>query len=203
MSKEILEQLFDSPIKVKLLKLFFRNPEESFRLKEIVKRVKGDARVCRRQIKKLENINLLSSRAKKGVKSYFVNPDFDFYKELKTLVLKSSPASRKKMLSRLRGLGMIKLALISGIFLNLENSRVDLLIVGDRIEKKKITNFLRDDYLFKVRIANPDHLRKIGLDFILGGFFVLILGWSSTQKLFILIGIIAALLPDFLELKMA
>lgn len=55
------------------------------------------------------------------------------------------------------------------------------------------------DYLFKVRIANPDHLRKIGLDFILGGFFVLILGWSSTQKLFILIGIIAALLPDFLE----
>lgn len=144
MSKEILEQLFDSPIKVKLLKLFFRNPEESFRLKEIVKRVKGDARVCRRQIKKLENINLLSSRAKKGVKSYFVNPDFDFYKELKTLVLKSSPASRKKMLSRLRGLGMIKLALISGIFLNLENSRVDLLIVGDRIEKKKITNFLRD-----------------------------------------------------------
>ena len=144
MSKEILEQLFDSPIKVKLLKLFFRNPEESFRLKGIIKRVKSDVRACRRQIKKLENINLLSSRVKGGVKFYFIDPDFDFYKELKTLVLKSSPASRDKMLSRLRGLGIIKLAVISGIFLNLENSRIDLLIVGDRIKKKKLTNFLRD-----------------------------------------------------------
>lgn len=144
MSKEILEQLFDSPVKVKLLKLFLRNPEESFRLKEIIKRVKGDASVCRRQIKKLENINLLSSRVKGGVKFYFINPDFNFYKELKTLVLKSSPASKEKMLSRLKSLGIIKLAIISGIFLNSENSRVDLLIVGDRIKKRKLTNFLRD-----------------------------------------------------------
>jgi hypothetical protein len=144
MSKEILEQLFDSPIKVKLLKLFLRNPEESFRLKVIVRRVKGDVRTCRRQIKKLENINLLINRVKGGVKFYSINPDFDFYKELKTLVLKSSPASREKMLSRLRGLGTIKLAVISGIFLNVENSRIDLLIVGDRIKKKKLTNFLRD-----------------------------------------------------------
>ncbi len=144
MSKEILEQLFDSPIKVKLLKLFLRNPEESFRLKGIVKRVKSDVRACRRQIKKLENIDLLSSRVKGNIKFYFINPDFDFYKELKTLVLKSSPASREKMLSRLKGLGIIKLAVISGIFLNLENSRIDLLIVGDRMKKKKLTNFLRD-----------------------------------------------------------
>ena len=144
MSKEILEQLFDSPVKVKLLKLFLRNPEESFRLKEIIKRVKGDASVCRRQIKKLENINLLSSRVKGGVKFYFINPDFVFYKELKTLVLKSSPASKERILSRLKSLGIIKLAIISGIFLNSENSRVDLLIVGDRIKKRKLTNFLRD-----------------------------------------------------------
>jgi len=76
MSKEILEQLFDSPVKVKLLKLFLRNPEDSFRLKEMVRRVKGDARVCRRQIKKLENINLISSRVKDRHKVYFTNSDF-------------------------------------------------------------------------------------------------------------------------------
>jgi len=144
MSKEILEQLFDSPVKVKLLKLFLRNPEESFRLKEIIKRVKSDARACRRQIKKLENINLLSGRVKGGVKFYFINPDFDFYKELKTLVLKSSPASKERILSRLKSLGIIKLAVIAGIFLNSENSRIDLLVVGDRIKKRKFTNFLRD-----------------------------------------------------------
>ena len=55
------------------------------------------------------------------------------------------------------------------------------------------------DYLSRVKIANPDHLKKIGLDFILGGFFVLILTWSSPQKLLILIAVAATLLPDCLE----
>ena len=144
MNKEILEQLFDSPVKVKLLKLFLRNPEESFKFKEIVRRIKSDAYACRRQMKKLENINLLSSRVKDKRKVYFVNSDFDFYNELRTLVLKSNPASQEKILSRLKALGRIKLAILAGIFLNAENSRVDLLVVGDNIKKRKLSNFLRN-----------------------------------------------------------
>lgn len=144
MAKEILEQLFDSPVKVRLLKLLLRNPEQSFRLKEIVKRIKSDAYTCRRQLKKLEDINLINTQVKDKKKLYFVNPDFDFYRELRTLVLKSSPASKEKILKRLRTLGRIKLAVISGIFVDTENSRVDLLIVGDGIKKRKLPNFLKD-----------------------------------------------------------
>jgi hypothetical protein len=144
MAKEILEQLFDSPVKVRLLKLFLRNPEQFFRLKEIVRRIRSDADVCRRQLKRLENINLINSRVKDKNKVYFVNPDFDFYKELKTLVLKSSPTSKEKLLKRLKALGRIKLAILSGIFLDSENSRVDLLVVGDRIKKRNLSNFLSD-----------------------------------------------------------
>lgn len=55
------------------------------------------------------------------------------------------------------------------------------------------------DYLRKVKISNPDHLKKVGLDFILGGLLVLFLTWSSPQKLFILVALMAALLPDCLE----
>jgi len=55
------------------------------------------------------------------------------------------------------------------------------------------------DYLNEVKISNPDHLKKIGLDFILGGLLVLFLTWSSPQKFFILVALIAALLPDCLE----
>lgn len=55
------------------------------------------------------------------------------------------------------------------------------------------------DYLERVKISNPDHLKKIGLDFILGGLLVLFLTWSSPQKLFILVALGAALLPDCLE----
>ncbi len=144
MAKEILEQLFDSPAKVKLLKLFLRNPDQAFMLKEIAKRVKSNSSSCRGQIKRLENISLVNSKVRDRKKVYFVNPDFDFYDELRTLVLKSSPTSKKKILGRLRALGRVKLVILSGIFINLENSRVDLLVVGDTIRKKKLSNFLRD-----------------------------------------------------------
>lgn len=144
MAKEILEQLFDSPVKVRLLKLFLRNPEKSFKFKEIVKRAKTDASISRKQIKKLESIKLLTSRLKNKKKLYSINPDFDFYNELKTLVLKSSPASKKKILKRLRILGRINLAVLSGIFVNADNPRVDLMIVGDNVKKNKLSAFMRD-----------------------------------------------------------
>lgn len=144
MSKEILEQLFDSPIKVKLLKFFFRNEGKSFNLKQIAKLIKSDFSSCRRQLKKLEIIKLVGNKIKAGRKLYSVNPGFDFYQELKSLILKSSPASKKRMLRRLRGLGRINLALIAGVFVNAEQKRVDLLLVGDNLKTAKMTNFLRD-----------------------------------------------------------
>jgi len=144
MAKEILEQLFDSPVKVKLLKLFLRNPEESFGLRETVKKTRADKISCRRLISKLEEIKFIKSKFKSGKKIYSLNSGFVFYNELKTLVLKSSPTSKNKILSRLKNVGRIKLALLSGIFLELENSRADLLIVGDGIKNKKLAGFLKD-----------------------------------------------------------
>ena len=144
MAKEILEQLFDSPVKVKLLKLFLRNPEESFGLRETVKKTRADKISCRRQISKLEEIKFIKSKFKSGRKIYSLNSGFVFYNELKTLVLKSSPTSKNKILGRLKNVGRIKLALLSGIFLELENSRADLLIVGDGIKNKKLAGFLKD-----------------------------------------------------------
>ena len=144
MSKEILEQLFDSLVKVRLLKLFLRNPDNAFGLPEVAKRIKSTLPACRSQINKLESINLIKSKIKNKKKSYSINQDFDFYNELKTLVLKSSPASKKKILKRLKNLGRINLAILSGIFVNAENARVDLLVVGDNIKQNKLSNFFKD-----------------------------------------------------------
>ncbi len=144
MVKEILEQLFDSPVKVRLLKLFLRNPDQSFNLGEASKKTNTDTISCRRQISKLESIKLIDSRIKGGKKHYRINPAFDFYSELRTLVLKSSPASKQKIFKRLKSLGRIKLAILSGIFVNADNTRVDFLIVGDGIKKNQLSKFLKD-----------------------------------------------------------
>ena len=152
MSERILEQLFDSPIKVKLLKLFLRNPNKQFLMPDIVKKTQGRKNLVIKQVKGLEGIGLLRSRRVKTNKKkeiigglYFsVNPNFDFYAELQSLVLKSSPTSKEKMLKRLMKIGRLRLALISGVFLNTANSRVDLFLVGDNISRKKLMSFLAD-----------------------------------------------------------
>jgi hypothetical protein len=152
MSEKTLEHLFDSPIKVKLLKLFLRNPGRYFLLSEIAKKTQGRRNIIKKQIKGLESIGLLRSKRiranrKKQIVGgmYFsVNPGFDFYGELQSLVLKSSPTSKEKMLKKIMKLGRIKLALIGGVFLNTDNSRVDLFLVGDNISDRKLTNFLAE-----------------------------------------------------------
>lgn len=153
MSMQILEQLFDSPVKVRLLKLFLRNPNDIFKLPEITRKTQSNLRIVKRQIKGLEAINFLNkkrirSKKKGGGKEpgiyFYVNPNFDFYNELRTLVLKSSPASIDKIHRYIKKLGRVKLAILAGIFVNEENSRLDLFIVGDGISNKKLNNFLKN-----------------------------------------------------------
>jgi len=80
--------------------------------------------------------------------SYSLNPNFEFFGELKSLILKSSPAEKDKMVRKILGLGRVKLAVTSGIFLtentglDLYDTVADLFIVGDDISKNKLRAFL-------------------------------------------------------------
>lgn len=84
-----------------------------------------------------------------GRMRYTLNDRFEFFEELRSLILKSSPAEKDRMIRRMSGLGRVKLAVISGIFLNNHNSidttesEVDLFIVGDDIDKSRLRLFLR------------------------------------------------------------
>lgn len=145
MHDHILEKLFESPAKIRLLKLFLRNPETSFAMAEIRTRTQLDQRDIRRNTKLLKDVGFVKSTTRKKVLVFTLNPKFTFFDELSNLVLKSSPASKRKMLIRIRALGRVKLAVLSGIFID-ENPgarRVDLLIVGDVISERKIKNFIK------------------------------------------------------------
>jgi len=73
---------------------------------------------------------------------YGLNPKFEFSNELKNLMLTPPPASFNRMAKRISALGRIKVALVSGVFLNKENV-ADLMIVGDDVDRRKFKNFLK------------------------------------------------------------
>lgn len=105
------------------------------------KPVKKKARI--RKIKKLQSRQVGSSRQGPV---YVLNPDFGSFYELRDLVLKSLPAEKDNMVEKINRLGKIKLAIISGTFINKDNPDpliADLLIVGDYIDSRKLRSFLK------------------------------------------------------------
>jgi len=98
--------------------------------------------------KKLKSLGRKKAATTTGLATYTLNPAFEFFNELKGLILKSSPAEKDKMIKRILGLGRVKLAVVSGIFMNenkgldLYDSVADLFVVGDDINKSKLRAFL-------------------------------------------------------------
>lgn len=153
MSDQILEKLFESHAKVRILKLFLRNEKSKFTTAEIKTRTQLDHRSVIIALEKLREAGVLKAYThfgKKGKskdeKTYYINPSFIFVNEMRSLVLKSSPASKSRILKRIKGTGRIKLLILSGIFLkpDRELSRTDLLVVGDDMSEKKFYKFLKE-----------------------------------------------------------
>ena len=147
MSKDTLDNLFGSRTRVKILKFLFRNYPGDFAVEELAKRIQETYSATKQEMEALAKLRLVKKIKSSKVK-YSLNPNFEFFSELKALILKASPAEKNKMVAKILKLGRIKLALVSGVFLNndgivTDNSAADLFIVGDEINKDKLRIFLK------------------------------------------------------------
>jgi len=155
--KGILDQLFESQAKVKLLKFFFRSPGELFQPKEIFKRLRSNVALLRQEMRKLEKLGLIKQKRvwltfekkRGGIRKekklvWYLDPNFDFFSELRNLVLKSAIASKNELVERAKKTGNIKLLVLTGVFTGDETARADLLIVGDKINQRRLSNFIKD-----------------------------------------------------------
>ena len=140
----LLEKLFESPAKVRVLRLFVRNPEETFSFPDIAKRTQVKRETTRKELGKLIKIGLIKRKVVKKIRIYFTNSEFRLLSELQNLIIKDAVAPRKELLAKAKRLGNVKLIILSGVFINSDQSRTDMLIVGDGVKKSKLEKFLAD-----------------------------------------------------------
>jgi hypothetical protein len=153
MSKSILDNLFGSRVRVKMLKLLYRQYPTTFSMSELAVRVQEPAFIARRELTILRDIGLVKrirmpSGALRDRERFGLNPEFDFLEELRELVLKPSPGETDRLVKRINTLGRVKLAVVAGIFVSQPDdltyeTPADLFIVGDDIDKAKLTKFLK------------------------------------------------------------
>lgn len=142
--KDSIELLFGSKARWRLLKFFLLNDNREFMLKEIVTKNKLDSKEVSSVLNQLVRAKFLIQKQKKKIRHFATNTSFTFYHELKNLIVRSNIYPQCESLGRIKALGDIKLALISGLFINYPKAKTDLLIVGDNLSRAKLKHLLEE-----------------------------------------------------------
>lgn len=141
---ETLEVLFGSRAKARLLRFFLQNTEREYSLSEISKKNMVSRELARKELNILKDIRFVSERVKKGKKYYIFNQDFPFFPELRSLIIKSNIYPQCRSLGKVKNIGDVKLALISGTFLNYPRSKADFLVVANHVSRARLNNLIKN-----------------------------------------------------------
>ncbi len=138
----MIEQLFGSKTRVKLLYLFFGNPNRPFYVREITRKVDEQINSVRRELGNLLSIGIISSDTSNNKLYYEVNQKYEFYKPLLHM-FGNAPTSREASEDTINSTlesaspkfwqtaGNVQLVLYTGVFTRDETTGIDVLIVGD------------------------------------------------------------------------
>src|ERR1039457_710644 len=117
----MIEQLFGSKTRVKLLQLFYSNPNRSYFVREITRKIDEQINSVRRELSNLLSIGIISSENTNNRLYYEVNQGYEFYSPLSQIfgAVKTSKTKAKAAspgTDQFKGLGNISLAIYSGQF---------------------------------------------------------------------------------------
>jgi predicted transcriptional regulator len=136
----MIEQLFGSKTRVKLLQLFYSNPNRSFYVREITRKIDEQINSVRRELSNLLSIGIITSDTTQNKLYYEVNQGYEYYQPLKQIfgggirkkaTTKMAEAENEAGVLDLKSVGHIDLALYTGQFTRDETAGVDFLVVGE------------------------------------------------------------------------
>lgn len=142
-----LEGLFGSVAKIRLLRLFIFNTGEVYSTRQAARKVQAELGSVRKAINSLAKIKLLRPRptVERGrrVGGWIVNQNFAHLQALKIFLLSTTALSNFEIVSRISKAGKLKIAVLAGIFIDEPESRVDMLIVGDKFKQHSLDKAMR------------------------------------------------------------
>lgn len=139
----MIEQLFGSKTRVKLLQLFLANPGRSFYVRELTRKIDEQINSVRRELSNLLGIGIIKSSDGADNKLYYeINQGYKHFKALQSIFSVElpqqdvSPASQGDLLKRLQAVGAFDVIIATGNLVGKQGSEVDLLLVGSSNKQK-------------------------------------------------------------------
>lgn len=141
----MIDALFGSKTRVKLLHLFLNNPGKAFYVREITRLIDEQINSVRRELANMLEVGIITSNNTDNKLYYEINQRYEFYVPFRAIFADQKVSSVKsvktlddntleKAIKKLPG---ARVALAGGVLVEGSFSGVDLLLVGD-IPKKKV-----------------------------------------------------------------
>ena len=156
---DTLSAIFGSEARVKIMRLFLFNPEAIFDMEMICEKSKVSKALVKKEVSILEKSYLIKKKdfkkiiqrkkngktADNSVKAhgYILNQDFYYITALKQLLIKTKTLEGGEIVKRLSRVGKLKLIIIAGVFTQDKDSRADIFIVGNNINKTILNNTIK------------------------------------------------------------
>lgn len=141
----MLEQLFGSRTRVKVLALLLNNSTRAYFVREITRKVEEQINSVRRELANLKAVGLVTSHAKNGKVYFQANTKSEIFPELKKIFGKVAreAAAEIQIGERLKTVGSVSFAALLGYFVQDAGSAVDLFIVGT-VDKAKMKPLIKE-----------------------------------------------------------
>lgn len=177
---DTLEKIFGGAHRVKLMRLFLFNPTLYFETVDVVDRSKIDSSRARRELNFLAKVSLIKRSTRGNKTVWYLNDKFQYLQEFQRLLLETSLNNTRPILKKISKIGKLKLVIFSGIFKELEEARIDILVVAEDSKKstadtvmatieadigKEIRFVVLNTEDFKYRLGIGDRLIRDVLDY--------------------------------------
>lgn len=145
----MIDALFGSKTRVKLLHLFLNHPGQSFYVREITRTIDEQINSVRRELANMLNVGIITSDSADNKLYYEVNQRYEHYVPLRAIFADQHVEAiadvelATSWHEELRQLSGVRIALTAGVLVKGSTSAVDILLVGD-VQPVKLKKVIKE-----------------------------------------------------------
>ena len=156
-----LEQMFGSKTRARLMGLFLSQPDDTFFVRELTRRIDAQLNSVRRELKNLVQLGFLaekegshidSKRLSDKKKFYCVNQDFILFDDLRALFQKVQILLKQNLVQEIQEKGQIDYFAFTGRFVDAIEIPTDILIIGSikQVDLEKMISKFEEEIPYEI-----------------------------------------------------
>lgn len=123
-----------------MLRLFMFNKDAALSLKEVAERTRLSNESVRREISELIAAGVLRKKGERTAARYQADSRFEHFVALDIFIRDTTSVHPQKIITVLKRAGTLRLVALSGHFTGILEPQVDLLVVGDHLDERALSN---------------------------------------------------------------